>query len=250
MSYPNVLYGPEGEQFNTYAVPARGGRGRWPLGTQLVLQDGRKFRFATAGATTLVIGDINQSAANVADDQGRTGIAAAVGSRAPTLTTGSAVAANEYAEGYFTVSVTPGAGQVYLIDNHLAGTTATAFNLAPGHAIRVALTTPSRCNLFFNPYRNVIQTIATTPPAGVAGVSVSAPTDGLGCWLQRTGVACVLTEATTVTVAGAAFSATTITAGAGGRALHDATNASIYDIGVCIPASAVNAWTTINMDLD
>src|SRR3990167_2210890 len=111
MSYPNVLFGPEGEQFNTYAVPARGGRGRWPLGTQLLLQDGRKYRFATAGATTLVIGDINQGAANVANDQGRTGIAAAIGDRAPTLTTGAAVTANKYAEGFFTISVTPGAGQ-------------------------------------------------------------------------------------------------------------------------------------------
>src|SRR3990167_1575379 len=246
----NVLWGPEGEQFNVYAAPAQGNVARWPLGTQLVLQDGRKYRFATAGATTLVIGDINQGAANVANDQGRTGIAAAVGSRAPTLTTGAAVTANKYAEGYMTISVTPGAGQVYLIDNHLAGTTATAYNLAAGHAIRVALTTTSRVNLVYNPYKAVIQTIATTPTAGIPGVAVSAPTDGQGCWLQRTGPACILTEATTVTVAGAAFSATTITAGAGGRALHDATNASIYDIGVCIRAAAVTAWSTVNMDLD
>ena len=113
------LFGPDGEQFNLYATQ------RWPYGTKLELQDGRAFRFAKAGGTILVVGDLLTAAANVANDVGRTGIATAAGSRAPTLTTGGAVTANLYAEGFWNTSVTPGGGESRKIDNHLAGTTAT-----------------------------------------------------------------------------------------------------------------------------
>ena len=109
MAYPTVLYGPDGEQFNTYAATPINAQ-RWPFGTQMTLQDGRKYRFCSAGGSTLTIGDIEQSSANVTNDQGRTGIAAAVGARAPTLTLGGATTQNLYAEGYFMISVTPGAG--------------------------------------------------------------------------------------------------------------------------------------------
>ena len=45
MSFPSVLYGPESERFNTYTTR------RWPLGTQLHLQDGRIYRFGRCGAS-------------------------------------------------------------------------------------------------------------------------------------------------------------------------------------------------------
>ena len=84
----NQLFGPDGEQFNLYSTQ------RWPLGTRLQMQDGRTFRFAKAGGTILVVGDLLTAAANVANDVNRAGIATAAGSRAPTLTTGAAVTAN------------------------------------------------------------------------------------------------------------------------------------------------------------
>jgi hypothetical protein len=200
MSYPNLLYGPEGEQYNLYTGVAASGSGqRWPWGTKMQMQDGRAYRYARAGGTLLVIGNLLQSAANVANDVGRTAIAAALGSRAPTLTTGGAVTANNYAQGQFLVDVDPGKGQ-YIIDNHLAGTTATVYNLAAGHAIRVAaLTTTSRVSLIANPYKGVIQYPAATPTSGAAGVAVSAiaATTGEG-WIQTAGVAAVTTSGTLI----------------------------------------------------
>src|SRR3990167_3085123 len=142
MSLQLVIYGPEGEQHNVYTTQ------RWPFGTQLVMQDGRKFRFAGA-PTLLVTGDVLKAAANVANDVGRTGIAAAIGSKAPTLTLGGATTANLYAEGYWQNSVTPGGGESYKINNHLAGQTAVVFNLDAG--LKTAITTTTRVDLIRNP---------------------------------------------------------------------------------------------------
>jgi len=175
------LFGPDGEQFNIYATQ------RWPYGTKLELQDGRAFRFVKAGGTLLVIGDLLTAAANVANDVGRTGIAAAAGSRAPTLTLGGATTANLYAEGFWNTSVAPGGGESRKIDNHLAGTTAVVFNLAPGHSIGTAVTTTSRIDLIKNPYDGVIQTPVTTTTGAPNGVAVSAIAATTGLAVADTG---------------------------------------------------------------
>ncbi len=52
MAYPVVINGNEGEQFNNYDSR------RWPLGTRMVLQDGRRFAFANAAGTVLVPGRV------------------------------------------------------------------------------------------------------------------------------------------------------------------------------------------------
>jgi len=245
MSYPSIeIYGPEGEQYNTYAAASQ----RWPFGTALRAQDGRMYRFARAGGATLVIGDLLTAAANVANDVGRTGIAAAVGSRAPTLTMGGATTANLYAEGYWQNSVTPGGGDSYVIDNHLAGTTAVAFNLAQGHAIRTAITTTTRVDLIQNPYKGVIQTPVTTTTAAPVGVAVSAPTTTLHCWIQTQGMASVLTSGTVVLgspvnniqVAGAVGPPENTTV---------STLAKQLVVGICQRVAASGAWSDVYLTL-
>src|SRR3989337_3214279 len=178
------LFGPDGEQFNIYATQ------RWPYGTKLELQDGRTFRFAKAGGALQVIGDLVTAPANAANDVGRTGTAAAAGSRAPTLTLGGATTANLYAEGFWNTSVAPGGGESRKIDNHLAGTTAVVFNLAPGHSIGTAVTTTSRIDLIKNPYNGVIQTPVTTTTGAPNAVAVRAIAATTGCgWVQTKGMA-------------------------------------------------------------
>jgi len=244
MAYPTELYGPDGEQFNLYATA------RWPYGTQLRAQDGRAFRFAMAGGTLLVIGDLLTAAANVANDVGRTGIAAAAGSRAPTLTLGGATTANLYAQGFWNTSVAPGGGESRLIDNHLAGTTAVVFNLAPGHAIGTAVTTTSRIDLIQNPYKGVIQTPVTTTTGAPVGVAVSAiaATTGHG-WIQTKGMACVLTSGTVILgspvnniqVAGAVGPPENTTV---------ATLAKQLVVGICQRVAAGGAWSAVKLTLD
>lgn len=200
MAFPTVLYGPESEVFHTYdpVSPAPGNngsggpiaqRGRLPLGTQLVLQDGRKFRFALNGAAVLTIGEAISSAAIITTDQSMTAAAASVGDRTITFTHGGAtVVINYFAEGFAIISVTPGLGNTYKIASHAALTSggADTVNLAPGHAVRTALTTASDVSLLANPYAGVIQVAATITgvPVGVAITAIPIADFG---WLQTRG---------------------------------------------------------------
>ena len=243
MSTPLFLFGPDGEQWNKYAA----GDQRWPLGTKLVLQDGRQYRFAKAGAAALVVGDVLQAPANVANDVGRTGIAAAVGSYAPTLTLGGATTANLYAEGYWMNAVANasalGGGESYKIDNHLAGTTAVVFNLGAGNALRTAIDTTTRVALIQNPYKGVIQVPVTTPTGINVGVAVSIiALTGFG-WIQTQGMAAVLTSGTVTLGAGVA---TIAVAAAAGPIAAIATNAPI---GFCQRVAASGAWSSIMLTL-
>jgi len=245
MSLSLVVHGPEGEQFSTYTTQ------RWPYGTQLVMQDGRKWRFAGA-PTLLVTGNVIQAAASVGNDVNRAGIAAAVGSKAPTLTLGGATTANLYAEGYWQNSVTPGGGESYKINNHLAGTTAVVFNLDAG--LVTAITTTTRVDLIKNPYDAVIQLPITTHTGSVVGVAASAiPASGFG-WIQTAGMASVLTDASVVTVLGKAVCASVVTAGTCTHYIPTEagppTGLDRPIIGHCQRTAAVSAWADVRLILD
>src|SRR3990167_1606712 len=206
MSFPTVLFGPDGEQYTTYAAktttPATGRPSpRWAVGTQLLMPDGRKYRFAESGGSTLVIGNVLQAKAPIATDVDLTpDNAAAVGDRLITFTHGAAtVVINMFAEGYAVISVTPGGGDVYKILSHLALTNNTAgdvVNLDVRNQIRGALTTTSRVDLVNHPYSKVIQLPITTQSSIPVGVAVSAPLTVQFCWVQTAGGAAVLTVGT------------------------------------------------------
>lgn len=211
MSFPCILYGPESEPYNTYAVktpaPAdafSGGpiayRHVQPLGKQLILEDGRKFRFAAAGTSTLAIGDLLSAGVLTASQQDLASAVGAVGDRSVSLTTGASSARNLFAEGYLQCSVTPGIGQVYRISGHAVMTSGAGdlVFMSPGHALREAISTASRFNLVNNPYFRVIQIPATTIASIPVGVAISAPTTLRGCWIQTRGVCAVLTSGTVI----------------------------------------------------
>jgi len=206
MAFPTIMFGPESEVYNTYdpVSPAPGDngvggqiarRGRLPIGQQLILGDGRKFRFARNGATLGIVGDVASSAAIIATDQSMACAAGVVGDRIITFTHGAAtVVINYFAEGFAIISLTPGGGHCYKVASHLALRNATAgdvVNLAPGHALREALTTVSDLSLMAHPYDGVIQIAATITGAPV-GVYISAiPVSDFG-WLQTRGPGAVL----------------------------------------------------------
>src|SRR3990167_5625743 len=192
-----ILYGPESEVFNPYdpVSPAPGNngsggpiaqRGRHPLGHQLVLQDGRKFRFARAGGTLIVIGNVLQSATPIGTDASMACAAGAVNDRIITFTHGAAtVVINFFAEGYANISLAPGSGQIYKIASHAALQSAVAgdvVNLAPGQALRVALTTTSDLTLVTHVCDGVI-TMPATPLSALAGVAVSLIASGGFGWI-------------------------------------------------------------------
>lgn len=256
MSYPNVIFGPpDSMPYDMYSiVAAQAQKGRFPLGTQLVMQDGRKFRFAVNGGVALVVGNVISQVLGLSTDEDNTVAAGAVGDRLITFTHGAATTvANFFSEGYAVISVTPGGGDTYKISDHLALQNATAgdvVNLGPGHALRRALTTTSRMDLCSNPYAFVIQDAVTTNAALPVGVAVSAlaATSGSG-WLQTRGICGVLTAGTVI--GGNRVVVPTGTAGACGPETAVAANSKIETtIGIVALVGATGAWSSIMLTLD
>lgn len=162
------------------------------LGEVVFTNDGRAFRYAKAGGTALVAGNLQQSQAQDTDTQDMTAVAAAVADTAIVSTTTVTVTANEYAEGFILVTVTPGVGRQYKIKGHIAYTAAApTFNLA--EEVKVALTTTSRLDALANPYAATVvaPTTFTGPVVGAAVHSIVASEFG---WLQVLGVANVLAD--------------------------------------------------------
>jgi len=260
MAYPTVLYGPDSEVYNTYDAvsPAPGNNGvggqiaqrfRYPLGQQLVLVDGRKFRHAYVNTPAIVIGNVLAGPTPISTDASMACAAGAVNDRIITFTHGAATSAiNFFAEGYANISLAPGSGQIYKIASHAALQSAVAgdiVNLAPGHALRVALTTTSDLTLVNNLYDGVIQQPAT-PLGAVAGIAITVIAAGDSGWVQTRGMASVLSAASTVSGNPVGCLITGGTAGA--VAPLSATTQAV--VGIAHAAEGTAEWGAINVTLD
>ena len=201
--------------FNNYAV-AVGQDGFTSSATQIQAlgerarsKDGRVFHYAQAGASDLVAGNVQQSAAPIANHLANTPPAVAIGATSFTYTPGAtAGAANLYAEGYLQVDTTPGNGYTYQVSGHAAITSSTAFTLNLIDPIQIALTTSSRVGLMHNSYKNVIvnPTTATAAVVGVAPYVIVATQYG---WLQTWGMCSTLINGTPGVGIGVVVSAST-----------------------------------------
>lgn len=180
------------------------------LGEMMVSPDGRKFRYAKAGGSTLVRGNLLQGPAEDTAHQNLAIAAASVGDTTITTTTTVTVTANQYAGGYVIVSVTPGLGNSYRIKSHPAAT-AAAVTLTLEDPVRVAMTTSSRIDLVKNPFDGVIQfpTTASGPAVGAAIHAIATSEFG---WIQSGGIAPVLNDGGSTV--GTNVSASNATAGA------------------------------------
>lgn len=166
------------------------------LGSIGMTSDGRKFRYVQFGVAPTV-GNVMQAPAEDTGDEGLTAVAATAGDMSISLSAVTATV-NQYADGYLIVTVTPGLGTMYRIKSHAAGTAAEVkFNLY--EPVRVALTTTSRVDLVANPYKNIIQSLATSSALHV-GVAVLANTISYYGWVQTGGVASVLADASAIEV--------------------------------------------------
>jgi hypothetical protein len=180
-----------------------------PLGTMAFSRDGRIFRYCQAGASDLVVGNIVQSAAPVANHLANTPPAVAIGDKSFLYTPGAtAGAANLYAEGTLMVDTTPGNGYTYGISGHPAIVSATAFLLTLDDPIQVALTASSRVGLHTHPYKNVIQCPTTVTAPAVGGVVAPITATQYG-WLQTRGPFAALINGTPAVGVGVVTSATT-----------------------------------------
>lgn len=171
-----------------------------PLGTPVESRDGRSWRWCKAGAADLVAGNTIQSAAFLTNHTVMGVTATAIGATSMLVTPGgTAGAANLYAEGFVSISVTPGLGYTYQVSNHAAITSSVAFtiNLMPSDPIQVALTTSSKVDLIHNRFQNVLQFPVTTQTGGLVGVASYIITTAQNGWLQNIGPCAVLNKGTT-----------------------------------------------------
>ncbi len=265
MSFSSILYGPDSEAYNLYGVasPAPGDNGiggpiayraQQPLGKQLVLEDGRKFRFALNGGTLLVVANVIQGAAALATSEDNTAAAGAVDDRIITFTHGAATTVvNFYAEGYANISVTPGGGDCYKIASHAALTNATAgdvVNLAPGNALRRALTTTSRMDLVRHPYHGTLQAASAALTGAPVGVAVSAIAADESGWLQTRGAAGVLSNGTLLH-GRRAIAPGAAAAGAASPETPDVAESDVeVTLGTVLAAAATTAWSTVFLMID
>ena len=198
MAYPVLINGSEGEQFNNY--DAR----RWPLGTRMILQDGRRFAFGAAGGTALVAGKVAQSPVpNANFDTLVLNVTGAVGDRQVGITTGATATSSALDEGILITEAVAGDGEgrMYKIDEGVPviGTSSDGnIPLAAGSGLQTVITAAAdTITIMNNPYEDII--ISGAPPAAlILGVSTSPiPIDNWG-WIQTWGPCAVLIDNTVI----------------------------------------------------
>lgn len=206
---PNDLYA----QISNVATTAPYSLFTLPLGSRATTGDGRDFRLVQAGASNLIIGQVQQCPALVATGTG-TAIAAAVGVTTLALTISSSTyAANALAGGFFITygTVANGGGQNLRIATNTAVTAGTAITITLDDAVQTAITASANFVLVPAKYAGVIQ-MPTTATGSVAGVTVNNLTALYYGWVQTKGFANVLIQGTPAI--GTAVAAPASTAGA------------------------------------
>ena len=210
------------------------------LGLLVHSNDGRVFRYAKAGGTTLVRGNLQQaSAEDTSNFQNLTATNVAAAATSVTTTSTVTLTANQLAGGFLvTVSATTGAGQVARIAGHAAATAAVVtINL--DDPLVLATTGTLKIDMIPNPYSAVVvnPTTATSAPVGVC---IHPITNAQFGWLQVRGAGPVLLDAGTGVV-GTEQVASNATAGAvepltGVQAIVGTllTGIAATDIGFCM----------------
>jgi hypothetical protein len=201
-----VIYGID--PFNTETTPSH------QLGSLGITNDGRKFRYALNGASTLVPGDLLQGRVEDTGDQSLLVAAGSIGDFSITTVGTVTVTANQYANGYVicTGEGGTGNGQIYKIKSHPAATAAVV-TLTLWEPLKVAITTSTQIDLVPNLYDGVVQYLAS-PSSAPAGIAFVAATSGVYTWIQTGGVGLCLADGGGAIAVGQGVVASNATAGA------------------------------------
>lgn len=171
---------------------------KYVLGTVLKTEDGRSYRYAQAGGTALIAGNILTSAAiGGATTTAQTNLAIATSGVVgdpfgyATIST-TTQPADTFRDGYYCVEATTaanGRGTMYKLASHGALTAASQkLNFADGETLRVAtLAGTSTVRLVANPYKKLVQSAATTAVGAVMGGAPLAVTANYFFWCQTWG---------------------------------------------------------------
>ncbi len=171
------------------------------LGQEYVAPDGRKYRYAKAGASAMAAGKLGVAPAPKTNHDNMAVVSAvAIGGTQVTVTLGATAAvANEYAEGFFVVNAGTGIGQVLRVASHPAADSAANLVVTLEHGLVVALDTTSKVCLVYNPCNGVVESASSPTTLNVVGVPNCAVTATYYYWAQFKGV-CPLYSYTTTTL--------------------------------------------------
>lgn len=255
-----TINGPESERFNTYTTK------RWPLGTRLVLQDGREFRFGKNGGTSAAPGKLYQSEvpdANFDTLAVPSSTLNVAGSRDARVTLpANSITQDLWAEGFMAVESASGAGfgRAYKIESHPAssGSEDITIRLAPGNGLQTALNTSDKLTFMSHPLDRVIIHPAppTAPVVGVPQNTIAASSFG---WFQYRGPCACLVVGTHV-IGGGIAATGTVTGSPDGSVeaigtLITTTAATIAQvteafgsvIGVCMEVAPTTGYGMVNL---
>jgi|GEM_PF-599583 len=222
-----------------------------PLGTLGLTRDGKMFRYALAGASNLVKGNLLQARAEDTTFENMavlaSSIAAASQVQQVSITNGATtVAANDFVDGSVSVYTTPDLGSEYTILGHTVDAVGAAtLTVTLDRPLQAAWTTSTKVNMKWNPCFKVIQfpTTQTSIPVGVAVYALPTVTYG---WVQTHGMAAVLSD-NSVFAVGSAVGTSLAVAGAVGVNVAGTTHAGV---GYALQANATGHCVSVFLQID
>ena len=248
-TFGSVLAG--GTVQDTYVTSATQ---NYALGTIRETSDGRRFRYARAGASPITRALMQQTA--VADtkfiDITQTGHAQVAAATSITVlcTTGSGVAANYFAGGMLVVTTGTNAGDLYRIVSSALENTDTLLDLVLAEPLRNAIAATDKVAIFPNRWQATVVVPTTTATAAIAGVPLVDVAANYYYWAQTRGVAPLIVDTGDTLVIGgkAGVPATNAVAGACGTATATAYAFPIYGTVKWIATAAEPAL--VNLELE
>lgn len=203
-SFPCVIYGEFGDEKVAQSTKIGG----LPLGTRMMLPDGREFAHARMSATAGIAGNLYQGGNEAATtDSGldfdlALATAAAIGDRTISITMSATTAMTKtlFEDGYVWACDSTGEGQVFKIkDSATAAAGSTAIiNLYENDKVHTALLAAStQMGIHASEFDDLIKTTANTVgTCSLAGILPVAASANFYCWVQRRGVCAALTDGT------------------------------------------------------
>ncbi len=167
------------------------------LGSLRILADGRKFRYARAGAAALAAGNLITAPRADAGHLNQAASAAEVGDRILALTVAGAVLENDYEDGCLQINDGDGEGHQYRILSNGACDDGEVVVLTLAEPLREALTASSKFTLVRSPWAEAaVSADEKNPPVGVTPCGVRA---GRYFWAQTGGPGlCLASDASDV----------------------------------------------------
>lgn len=239
--FPKTTYGSEQQTFNTFSVE------RNPVGSKMVIEDGRTFRFANIGGTAAVNARVFQ--ALVPSANGLTEAVDAIAAGQIDLTgvgsTSAGFAAGLFNDGYVVADDSAQLDPIHQIRSHneiLVGSDVSTFTLRS--ELVDAIAGGEAISYIENPWRDIIVTPSSGPtgmPCGVIVVAIAANEFG---WVATSGPTRVLEDlGNTVTAEGTMVSENV--AGAVSVWIPDtdqgAVNTQAAPLGICMNQAVANA---------